>query len=188
MCLLTMPELNVIQLGTALVDYITTNLDRLMAAHPCDNVIIIGSILNAVVTDLHPHEVRCSPLGPVGTSDHKAILTRAQFRRTRDESFTCTLCRWEEANWEQLRHCLERVNWASLLQGDVDQQAERLTEVLLRAQERWVPHKQHKVAHLQVEPHVVEQNTQQRGRCPHGGHPNLGQGAVGEKYKTKLRG
>ncbi|MPC32059.1 hypothetical protein E2C01_025362 [Portunus trituberculatus] len=151
-----------LKLGTALVDYITTNLDRLMAAHRCDNVIIIGdlnprgiqrffdsllavfnlhnhvtfpmhrsgSILDPVLTDLPPHEVRCSHLGPAGTSDHETILTRIQFRRARDESSTCTLWQWEEANWEQLQRCLEGTNWASLLQGDVDQQAEWLTEVL----------------------------------------------------------
>ncbi|MPC37274.1 hypothetical protein E2C01_030748 [Portunus trituberculatus] len=87
----------------------------------------------------------CSPLGPVGTSDHEAILTKIQFRRAQDESSICTLWQWEEANWEQLRRCLKETNWASLLQGDVDHQAERLTEVLLRTQERWVPYKQHKV-------------------------------------------
>ena len=163
--------------GTALLDYITTNLDRLMTVHRCDNVVIIGdlnprgiqrtfdslltvfnlhnhvtfpthrsgSILDPVVTDLPPHEVSCSPLGPVGSSDHEAILTRITFRRTRDESSTRTLWQWENANWEQLRRCLATANWASLLQGDVDQQAVRLTEVLLGAQERWVPHKQHRV-------------------------------------------
>ncbi|MPC61311.1 hypothetical protein E2C01_055381 [Portunus trituberculatus] len=99
-----------------------------MADHRCDNVIII---------------VRCSPLGPVGTSDHEAILTRILFRRTKDESSTRTLWQWEDTNWEQLRRCLEKTNWASLSQGDVDQQVERLTEVLLGAQERWVLHKQH---------------------------------------------
>ncbi|XP_045117635.1 uncharacterized protein LOC123508165 [Portunus trituberculatus] len=53
--------------------------------------------------------------------------------------------RWEDANWEQLWRCFATINWASLLQEDMDQQAEWLTEVLLRAQVRWVPHKQHKL-------------------------------------------
>ena len=59
---------------------------------------------------------------------------------TRDESSTHSLWQWENANWEQLRRCLVTTNWVSLWQGDVDQQAERLTEVLLGAQKRWVPH------------------------------------------------
>ncbi|MPC81366.1 hypothetical protein E2C01_075978 [Portunus trituberculatus] len=163
--------------GTALVDYITTNFDRLMTTHHCDNVIIIGdlnprgiqksfdslltvhnlhnnvsfpthgsgSILDPVIADLPPQEVCCYPLGPVRSSEHEAILTRITFKRTRDESSTRTLWQWEDADWEQLRRFLEATNWASLLQGDVDQQAKRLTEVLTGAQKQWVPHNQHRV-------------------------------------------
>ena len=105
----------------------------------------MGSILDPVVTDLPPQEVRCFPTGTVGSSDHEAILTRITFRRIRDESSTCTLWQWEYANWEQLQRCLMTTDWASLLQGDVDQQAEWLTEILLGAQEQWVPHKQYRV-------------------------------------------
>ena len=36
-------------------------------------------------------------------------------------------------------------DWVSLLQGDVNQQAEGLIEVLLGAQDRWVPHKKLRV-------------------------------------------
>ena len=162
--------------GTALLDFITENLDHLMRVHRCDNIIILGdlnprgiqrsfnslldvfglhnhvtfpthrsgSTLDPVVTDMAPHEVRCSPLGPVGSSDHEAILTRLAYRRPRDESTTRILWQWEDADWEQLRRCLGQTDWAGLLRGDVDQQAELLTKALLEAQTRWVPHKQHK--------------------------------------------
>ena len=62
-----------------------------------------------------------------------------------DESSTRTLLQWEYTNWEQLRCCQATIDWTNLLQGHMDQQVERLTEVLLGAQERWVPHKQHRV-------------------------------------------
>ncbi|MPC29144.1 hypothetical protein E2C01_022365 [Portunus trituberculatus] len=67
------------------------------------------------------------------TSDHETILMRILFRRNLDETSTLTLWQWEDANWEQLQRCLGTTNRASLLQEDVDQQAERLTEVLLGA-------------------------------------------------------
>ena len=162
--------------GTALLAYLADNIDQLMAAHQCNNIIILGDLnprgiqasfdsflavfglqnhvtfpthrsgssLDPVVTDFSPHEVKCSPLGPVGSSDHEAILTRVEYRRDADESVTRTLWQWEDADWVGLRRCLAEQNWEGLLQGEVSQQVEGVTEALLEAQRRWVPHKQHK--------------------------------------------
>ena len=49
-----------------------------------------GSILDPVIKDLLCHNVSYFPPGPVGTSDHKVILTRINFRKPRDESTTRT--------------------------------------------------------------------------------------------------
>ena len=102
-----------------------------------------GSSPDAVVTDLPSHEVSCSSLGPVGSSDHEAILTRINFRSPREQSTSRTLWQWEDADWAGLRCCLAQTDWEALLQGDVDQRVEKFTEELLRAQNRYVPHKQH---------------------------------------------
>ena len=104
--------------GPALTTYLSDNIDRLMSAHQCNNIIIIGDLnprgiqaafdsllavfdlqnhvtfpthrsgssLDPVVTDFPSHEVRCSPLGPVGSSDHEAVLTKINFSRPREES------------------------------------------------------------------------------------------------------
>ncbi|KAK3857952.1 hypothetical protein Pcinc_035825 [Petrolisthes cinctipes] len=109
--------------GTALIDYLLTNLDRLMTDHHCNFVIILGDLnqrgiqhsfdsllavfnlqnyvtfpthrsgssIDPVVTDLPSHEIQCSSMGPVGSSDHEAILTKITFKRPRDESITRTL-------------------------------------------------------------------------------------------------
>lgn len=163
---------------TALVDFITDNVDRLMTTHNCENVVILGdlnppgirnafdslltildlqnhvtfpthrsgSCLDPVITDFPSHEVNCSSLGPVGSSDHEAILARINFERPREECVTRTLWLWEVADWANLRRVLHRRKWECLLQGDVDQQVERFTEVLLREQRCYVPQKQHSAA------------------------------------------
>ncbi|KAK4318557.1 hypothetical protein Pmani_010466 [Petrolisthes manimaculis] len=142
--------------GTVLIDYLLTNLDRLMTDHHCKFVIILGDLnqrgiqhsfdsllavfnlqnyvtfpthrsgssIDPVVTDLPSHEIQCSSMGPVGSSDHEAILTKITFKRPRDESITPTLWQWESADWCKLRNSLEQTDWESVLQGDVDQQVE----------------------------------------------------------------
>ncbi|KAK3869652.1 hypothetical protein Pcinc_025056 [Petrolisthes cinctipes] len=145
--------------GTALIDYLLTNLDRLMTDHHCNFVIILGDLnqrgiqhsfdsllavfnlqnyvtfpthrsgssIDPVVTDLPSHDIQCSSMGPVGSSDHEAILTKITFKRPRDESITRTLWQWESADWCKLRNSLEQTDWESVLQGDVDQQADGTT-------------------------------------------------------------
>ncbi|KAK4317990.1 hypothetical protein Pmani_010946 [Petrolisthes manimaculis] len=162
--------------GTVLIDYLLTNLDRLMTDHHCKFVIFLGDLnqrgiqhsfdsllavfnlqnyvsfpthrsgssIDPVVTDLPSHEIQCSSMGPVGSSDHEAILTKITFKRPRDESITPTLWQWKSADWCQLRNSLEQTDWESVLQGDVDQQVEQFTETLLSVQNRWVSHKQHR--------------------------------------------
>lgn len=62
-----------------------------------------SSSLDSVMTDFPSHEVRCSPLGPVGSSDHEAILTKIRFRRPREESMTRMPWQWESADWSGLQ-------------------------------------------------------------------------------------
>ena len=80
-------------------------------------------------------------MGPVGSSDHEAILTSISFKRPREESVTRTLWQWEDVNWEGLRRYLTQIDWDRLLQGDVDRQVEQVTDALLGVQGRWVPNK-----------------------------------------------
>ena len=69
--------------------------------------------------------------------------TRITFKTPRDENSTKTLWAWNDADWAGLRRCLAQQKWEELLKRDVNKQVERFTEVLLRAQKQWVPHKQH---------------------------------------------
>ncbi|MPC47476.1 hypothetical protein E2C01_041224 [Portunus trituberculatus] len=116
--------------GTALLQFLTDNMDCLLTTHQCENMIILGdlnphgvqhafdsllevfdltnpvtflthrssSTLDPVITDLTAHEVHCSSLGPVGSSDHIGILTRIFFKRPRDDISTRTLWQWDKAN------------------------------------------------------------------------------------------
>ncbi|MPC86799.1 hypothetical protein E2C01_081635 [Portunus trituberculatus] len=101
-----------------------------------------GSILDPVVTDVPPLLV------------HGVILTRITFRRPRDESSTRTLWQWEDANRKQLLLCLATRNSASL-------QAERLTEVLLVAQE-WRVRNGRRCSTGQCVGHTVLEHVRQR--------------------------
>ncbi|XP_045104363.1 uncharacterized protein LOC123499894 [Portunus trituberculatus] len=102
-----------------------------------------GSSLDPVVTDLPRHSIQCFPLDFVGTYDHVAVLTRIQFRKPSEESSTRTLWRWEAANWDALRVALRNTDWGEVLRGDVNQQVQRLSELLHALQLSWVPHSNH---------------------------------------------
>ena len=102
-----------------------------------------GSSLDPVATDLPRHSIQCFPLDFVGTSDHVAVLTKIQFRRPTEETTTRTLWRWEAANWDALRAALRNTDWGEVLRGDVNQQVQRLSELLHALQLSWVPHSNH---------------------------------------------
>ncbi|KAK8399863.1 hypothetical protein O3P69_002920 [Scylla paramamosain] len=53
------------------------------------------------------------------------------------------LWRWEAANWDALRAALRNTDWEEVLSGEVDQQVQRLSELLHALQLRWVPHSNH---------------------------------------------
>ena len=161
--------------GSALMDFLTVNLDSMMTDSKCDKVIIIGDLnqhivrdsfntllvvhnlynfvtfpthvsgssLDPVVSDLARDAVQCEPLDFVGTSDHTAVLTKVHFRRPREESYTRTLWKWEDANWDAMRSQLKETEWENVLSGDANQQVEGLTTLLVALQDRWVPHSQY---------------------------------------------
>ncbi|KAK8389782.1 hypothetical protein O3P69_009049 [Scylla paramamosain] len=76
----------------------------------------------------------------VGTSDHIAVVTKIQFRRPSEETTARNLWRWEAANWDALK---QNTDWGEVLSGEVDQQVQRLSELLHALQLRWVPHSNH---------------------------------------------
>ena len=56
-----------------------------------------------------------------------AVFTNIHFEKSREESYTRTLWRWESADWEALRDDLRRTDREEVLCDNTDQQAERLT-------------------------------------------------------------
>ena len=44
-----------------------------------------------------------------------------------------------------MREALERVNWDEILQGNVNEQAEAFTKILLEKMRQFIPHRSHKV-------------------------------------------
>ena len=161
--------------GSMLLDFLTENMDSMLTASQCENVILIGDLnqhlvrnafntllvvhnlenfvafpthssgssLDPVMSDLPPHTVLCLPLDYVGSSDHVAVLSKIQFSRPREESYTRTLWRWEAANWGRMQAILRSTDWREVLCGTTDEQVEQLTRLLYDLQTRWVPHAQH---------------------------------------------
>ena len=139
---------SVVVLGDLNQHLVQDAFNTLLVVHNLHNYVTFpthrsGSSLDPVVTDLPHHSIQCFPLDFVGTSDHVAVLTKIQFRKPREESFTRTLWRWEAANWEALRADLKTTVWRDVLSGDVDQQVQRLSKLLHDLQLRWVPHSAH---------------------------------------------
>jgi len=101
---------------------------------------ISGSSLDPVITDLPDGAVTCQSVGTVGSSDHFAILTRLNIRPMREEAFTRTVWHWGRSNWQGLRDALDKTEWNSILDGDVDDQTLALTRHLVTLQSVFVPH------------------------------------------------
>lgn len=142
---------NVILIGDLNQNVVSGAFNTLLVTHDLQNHVtfpthISGSSLDPVVTDLPPDTVLCSPLDFVGTSDHVAVLTTIHFKRPREESYTRTLWKWEDARWEPLRADLRATDWEDMLSGNIDEQVARLNEWLLTLQSRWVPHSRHRTS------------------------------------------
>ena len=115
--------------GTALIDYLTVNLDAMMVANQCEYVIIIGDINQntvreafntlLVVHNLHNHVT--FPTHSSGSS-LDPVVTNLPPNTTRCSSlgFVRTLWRWEKANWQALRAFLRGTNWVDVLCGDTE--------------------------------------------------------------------
>ena len=104
-----------------------------------------GSSLDPVITDLPETLISCKPLGYVGSSDHQAVHTTISVCPTYDRAFTRTTWLWNQADWKGFREALQWVNWEEVLQGDVSEQAEAFTNVILEKMYQFVPHRTYKV-------------------------------------------
>ena len=103
----------VIILGDLNQNTVRDTINTLRVVHDLHNFVtflthITGSSLDSVVFDLPHKTAQCSPLDFVDTSDHLAVLTKVQFKRPREESYTRTLWKWDSAKWDALRADLPR--------------------------------------------------------------------------------
>ncbi|XP_045130533.1 uncharacterized protein LOC123515742 [Portunus trituberculatus] len=98
-----------------------------------------GGMLDPVLSDLPETSVRCQQLGPVGSSDHYAVLARVELNATREDAVPRTIWLWGRADWPTMRRALEEINWGETLVGDAEEQARALTTKLLILQQQYVP-------------------------------------------------
>ena len=59
----------------------------------------------------------------------------------REEAVARTAWQWDRGDWHGLRIALDRIVWDNTLVGDVDDQAQSLTQLLVSLQTKFVPHK-----------------------------------------------
>ena len=102
---------------------------------------ISGSSLDPVITDLPEGVVKCRSKGTVGSSDHFAVHTLLNINAMREEAAARTVWQWDRGDWHSLCAALDRIDWDNTLVGDVDDQAQSLTQLLLSLQTEFVPHK-----------------------------------------------
>ncbi|KAK4288461.1 hypothetical protein Pmani_038511 [Petrolisthes manimaculis] len=100
-----------------------------------------GGTLDPVISDLQEDTLCCHQLGPVGSSDHHAVLTKVNVGVARDEATTRTIWMWDKADWLSLRRDLQQTPWTTLLQGGSESMARAFTSHLLALQNRHVPHR-----------------------------------------------
>ncbi|XP_050698030.1 uncharacterized protein LOC126985992 [Eriocheir sinensis] len=98
-----------------------------------------GGLLDPVLSDLPEASLRCQQLGPVGSSDHYAVLARVELTTEREDAVPRTIWLWERADWPSMRHAVEDTDWVTLLDGDAEAKARALTTKLLALQQEYVP-------------------------------------------------
>ena len=82
-------------------------------------------------------------MGYVGSSDHIAVLAEISFKKPRPEKFKRQLWMWRDADWPGMSEYLNSINWEIELQGDIEGQVSNVTNVIMQAQWRFVPSKEH---------------------------------------------
>ena len=103
-----------------------------------------GSSLDPVITDLPDSIVSCRPLGNVGSSDHRAVLTIIDIRPVCDEAFLRVTWLWKQGDWQGFREALERVPWDNILIGTIDEQVVIFTMKVLELQQQFIPQRVYK--------------------------------------------
>ena len=106
---------------------------------------ISGSSLDPVVTDLPSSLVSCRSLGYVGSSDHQAIYTAIEICPQYDEAVTRTTWLWNKGDWRGMRKALSSVKWGNILRGNVNEQAETFTNLILDMMYLYIPYRIYKV-------------------------------------------
>ena len=159
--------------GGAPLTFLTDQLDGIMAAHDCQNTVIVGDLnqhlvsrafteltvvhgltnhvtfathqhgasLDPVLTDLPADSVLCQQLHRIGSSDHNAVLSEIGLNPACEGGSQRTIWLWEHADWQAMKLTLATTDWTTTFTGDVDQNATALTNLLLAAQSRHVPHR-----------------------------------------------
>lgn len=90
-----------------------------------------GGLLDLVKTDLPNTSIHCQQLGPVGSSDHFAVLSQVELLTAREAAIPRTIWLWDKANWSSMKQDMENTDWEALLVGDTDTKACVLTTRLL---------------------------------------------------------
>ena len=98
-----------------------------------------GGLLDPVITDLPEASIRCQQLGPVGSSDHFAVLSQVELLAAREDAIPRTIWLWDRADWPSMKQDMKNTDWESLLVGDTDAKARALTTRLLALQQLHVP-------------------------------------------------
>ena len=52
----------------------------------------VGGSLEPVLADLTETSIVCQPLGPVGSSDHYAVLAQVQLNMAKEDDAQCNIC------------------------------------------------------------------------------------------------
>ena len=105
---------------------------------------ISGSSLDPVITDFPDNIVKCRALGIVGSSDHEAILSTINIKAERDQPISRTTWLWDKGDWEGFCSDLNAYDWDDVLTGDINDQANAITDILHTLQKKHIPNKSYK--------------------------------------------
>ena len=137
---------NVIVVGDLNQHLVSTAFNDFLATHGLENHVtfathISGSSLDPVITDFPVANVQCESVGSIGSSDHYAVLSTIRLQGMYDEGMSRPLWQWERGEWQKMREILSNMSFEPMLVGDVDLQADKITNILSELQEKYVPHK-----------------------------------------------
>ena len=127
---------NVVIVWDLIHHLVSAAFSNILSTHRWENHCLFAthkssSVLDSLITDFQPSRVLCEPVRSVVSAENFAVLFTKQLERTQKKDNSRPLLQWGKGGWHKMIGRSKNLSFESILTGEVDNQAERLTNTWL---------------------------------------------------------